>query len=173
VHSLVVTGAPGVGKSTVCSMLARCLPTAAHIEVDELQRMIVSGGQWPSAGTPASHQQLLLRTRNAAAIARNFVETGIAAIIEEVVATSEQVAILDNTLGTTGLSYVILAAPTATVLRRDAGRSKHTAANYLGVESLVHDALSGRAITIMSGEHTADETAAAVRSAVTELPWIA
>ncbi|MEY2422031.1 MAG: hypothetical protein QOI95_2098 [Acidimicrobiaceae bacterium] len=169
--TLVITGAPGVGKSTVCALLAHRLPKAAHIEVDELQKMIVTGGHWPSAGTPESYQQLLLRTRNAADIASNFVGAGIAVVLEEVVATAEQISILDRVLGPTGLAYVVLTAARDTVLERDAGRAKHTAANYLGVEDLIKDALDGRAITITSTDQPPEETAAAVQSAVPGMGW--
>ncbi|MEM7079780.1 MAG: AAA family ATPase, partial [Pseudomonadota bacterium] len=66
---IAITGTPGVGKTTICRLLAERIALSAHVEADELQRFIVAGGQWPSAGTKVAHAQLLLRTRNAATLA--------------------------------------------------------------------------------------------------------
>ncbi|MBA2463263.1 MAG: AAA family ATPase [Actinobacteria bacterium] len=41
---VLISGVPGAGKTTVARLLAQRLPLAAHIEADEIQNLIVSGG---------------------------------------------------------------------------------------------------------------------------------
>ncbi|HYZ97338.1 MAG TPA: AAA family ATPase [Acidimicrobiales bacterium] len=158
--ALVVTGTPGVGKSTVCRAIAQRLPIAAHVEADTLHRFLVSGGQWPSAGTAAAMGQLVLRTCNAATVAANFVSAGIPVVLDEVLSTPRQVAVLAELLP--GGRIVALTATEDVVLARDAMRSKHTAANYRGVASEIADAVGAAATWIDTTGLTAEETIAAV-----------
>jgi chloramphenicol 3-O-phosphotransferase len=85
---LIVSGLPGVGKSTVAQILGRRLPRAAHVEADRLQELIVSGGVRPAASgaTGEAERQLRLRLRNACLLARSFVDHGFIAIIDDIVA---------------------------------------------------------------------------------------
>lgn len=167
--AIVLTGAPGVGKSTVAALLAHRLPRAAHVEADELHRMIVSGGEWPSAGTGEAFRQLLLRTRNAAQLAANFSEAAITPIVDEVIATDDQLAIVDEILGGSGVVFVVLAAPSATLLARDAGRGKHTASNYMGVAAMVEAVLAGRATFLDSTHLSPEDTATAIQELLPDL----
>jgi predicted kinase len=169
---IVITGAPGVGKSTIAGMLATRLARAAHIEADELHRMIVTGAEWPSAGTPEAHLQLLLRTRNAAQMAANFAEAGVVPIIDEVIASQEQLDTVDELFDGTDVTFVVLTAPAPTILERDAGRGEHTAANYLGVDRLISGVLAGRATFVDSTDLSREETANAVQAAVPRAGWL-
>lgn len=131
---LVLTGSPGVGKSTVAHALASALPMCAHVRADAMQRMIVTGGEWPSAGTAVAHRQLLLRTRNAASVAANLARDGIPAVIDEVVCLSSQNDILRDTLFGLHWQTIGLTANRSTIDSRDAARHKQTAALYRDVE---------------------------------------
>ena len=42
----IICGNPCAGKTTTARMLAQRLPLAAHIDADEMQRLIVSGCRW-------------------------------------------------------------------------------------------------------------------------------
>lgn len=128
-RAVVVTGTPGVGKSTVCRALAERFPLAAHVEADALHRMIVAGGQWPSARTQAAYEQLLLRTRNAATVAANLVDAGVPTFVDEVVMMHEQMQIINGALP--DVAFIVLVAERGAVLERDRFRSKQTAAHYL------------------------------------------
>ena len=76
--AVVVTGIPGAGKTTVARALAEGWERAAHVEADRLQEMIVSGGLWPDAEPyDEAMAQLRLRSRNAAALAANFLDGGL------------------------------------------------------------------------------------------------
>ncbi|MFJ5084035.1 hypothetical protein [Streptomyces sp. NPDC088706] len=47
--AVLLSGIPGSGKSTVAAALAARFTASAHIEVDALQELIVTGGRWPVA----------------------------------------------------------------------------------------------------------------------------
>lgn len=153
-------------------MASARLARAAHIEADQLHRMIVTGAEWPSTGTRASHKQLLLRTRNAAQIAANFADAGIVPIIDEVIATHEQLDIVDELLGRQDVIFVVLRASAQRLLERDAGRDKHTAANYLGVDQLIGGVLAGRATFCDTTELSTEETVNAVQTIVPDVGWL-
>ena len=154
---VVVTGPPGVGKSTVCAELASELGLAAHVKADDLHRMIVSGLQWPSAATPEAHNQLLTRTRNAAAVAQNLADIGITVFVDEVVAFPEQLAIIDEALSTA--RWIVLTASRPALIRRDAIRAKHTALAYLDLAVPIERLLAGRATLIATDDLTPQQTA--------------
>jgi broad-specificity NMP kinase len=114
-RAVLVTGAPGVGKSTVARAVAAALPLAAHVEADVLQQMLVHQGLAPA----------------------------------EVVTA-------------------VLTADDDVILERDAGRDKHTAANYAGIGSLVLAAVGSAAAVIDTTSLSAEETAAEVLALVRE-----
>jgi broad-specificity NMP kinase len=156
----VITGTPGVGKSTVCRGLAQRLPVAAHIEADRLHQFIVAGGQWPSAGTDVAIEQLILRTRNAASIALNFLAAGIPTFIDEVVCTRQQMAVLTELLPKARI--VALAARADVVLERDGMRSKQTARNYECVADEIADVVRSEAAWVNTNELTPEQTISAI-----------
>jgi predicted kinase len=169
-RAVLISGAPGVGKSTVSAIVATRLRRAAHIEADELHRMIVIGGEWPSAGTTESHRQLLLRTRNAAQVAANFVVAGFTPIVDEVISVADQLSIVDDVLGS-DIDVVALCASESIVLARDAARKKHVAARYSGVAELVAQLLADRAAFIETSGLTAESTADAIQLALPQHEW--
>jgi hypothetical protein len=87
---VVISGLPGAGKSTVARLLAQSVPRAAHIEADELQRFVISGGAWPEASGihGEAERQLRLRLRNACLLARSFRDYGFTAVVDDIVAGS-------------------------------------------------------------------------------------
>lgn len=122
---MIVTGPAGAGKSTVARELCRRFERAAHIAVDALRHMVVSGYASPLPGradAEEARRQGRLARRNAAALARNFACAGFHAVIDDVLERREE---LDEYLaalaGCTVACVTLL--PTAEALRaRDAGR---------------------------------------------------
>ncbi|MDF1814194.1 MAG: AAA family ATPase [Verrucomicrobiales bacterium] len=84
---IVVSGLPGVGKSTTARALAQCFDRAAHVEADRLQDLIVTGAAMPGLDgiNSRARQQLELRLTNACLLARSFLEAGFTAIIDDIV----------------------------------------------------------------------------------------
>jgi predicted kinase len=160
----VITGTPGVGKSTVCRGLAQRLPIGAHVEADRLHQFLVAGGQWPSAATPAAIEQLGLRTRNAATIARNFRSAGIPTFIDEVLCTHQQMAVLAELVPHARL--VVLAASADVILKRDGMRRKHTAANYAGVADEIANVVGTKATWVDTNGLTPEQTISTVWNSV-------
>ena len=156
----VITGRPGVGKSTICRALAQRLPLAAHVEADTLHRFVVSGGQWPSAATATAIDQLILRTRNAAAVTANFAAAGIPVFLDDCISLPQQVAVIAELLS--GIRIVVLTATDDVVLQRDATRSKHTAASYLGIASDITDTVGTAATWIDTTALTTEQTVTAI-----------
>lgn len=64
---VVVSGLPGVGKSTVAKAPARRFERAAHVEADRLQELIVSGAVLPGRDgiRRETRHQLDLRLKHA------------------------------------------------------------------------------------------------------------
>lgn len=158
---LVLTGAPGVGKSTVARQLAAELPQCAHVSADTLHRMIVSGAEWPSAGTPTALAQLQLRTTNAALLAASFARHGIPSVVDEVVSLPTQRQVLEAELASWPITFVGLAAAPGVIRARDAGRHKQTAAFYEGIEATIREVVD--AIWIDTSSRSIAETVTAVR----------
>jgi len=84
---IVISGLPGVGKSTAARQLALRFDRAAHVEADRLQDLVVAGAALPgSEGIDSqAREQLDLRLKNACVLARSFAEAGFTAIIDDIV----------------------------------------------------------------------------------------
>jgi cytidylate kinase len=83
---IVISGIPGVGKSTIAAQLARQFDRGVHLEAETLQRYIVTGGLWPNeAPQDDALRQLRLRGRNVALLADSFCDAGFTTVIDDVV----------------------------------------------------------------------------------------
>jgi cytidylate kinase len=60
---LLVTGAPGAGKSTVSGLVARALSRPALIDAHVVSRLVVTWYVWP-LGEPADEAARQVRLRN-------------------------------------------------------------------------------------------------------------
>jgi hypothetical protein len=106
---IVVSGLPGVGKSTMAKRLAASFDHGAHVEADRLQDLIVSGaahGDVHGIG-PEAARQIRLRGRHAALLAQSFREAGFTAVIDDII-TGTRFDHLREDLGDTPFSFVML-----------------------------------------------------------------
>jgi hypothetical protein len=121
----VICGSSCAGKTTTARLLAQRLPLAAHVEGDDMQRLIVSGCRWavPSDSDPVTGRltgeagvQYALRIRNACLVAAAFADAGITAIVTDTT-INEGFESLIEILGGRLVNFVVL-RPAVAVLRQ-------------------------------------------------------
>jgi predicted kinase len=136
----IICGNACAGKTTTARLLAQRLPAAAHVDGDEMQRLIVSGCRWPvpSDTDPATGRltgeagaQYALRIRNACLVAAAFADAGITAIVTDTV-INEGFESLTEVLGGRLVNFVVLRPPVAVLRQRGIGRLPEEAAYLAG-----------------------------------------
>jgi len=155
----LVTGIPGAGKTTVSQAMAARFDRGVHIEADALQRMIVSGGEWPKPPAPSGEalRQISLRYKHAALLARSFYEAGFTAIIDDV-ALGELLQEYRGHLADVP-SYLVVLAPRVDVVRtRDAGRTKNVFDMWGYLDGVLRETMLGVGMWLDTSEMTVEET---------------
>ncbi|MFF7182065.1 AAA family ATPase [Streptomyces sp. NPDC008121] len=164
--AVLLTGIPGSGKSTVAAALAGRFRMSAHIEVDALQQMIVSGGQWPSpAANAEADRQIFLRARNACLLADSFVRAGFIPVLDDVVVRRSHLDFYRTTLAAVPLHLVILAPGPAEAWRRNQAREKALATDWSPLDEAMRSELGQQGIWIDNAAQTIEETVEAILSA--------
>ena len=126
----VISGTQGAGKTTVASLLAQRFERGAHVSADTLQKMIVSGREWPVASqtnvnTPEvegeAGRQLRLRLRNMCLLGRSFFEAGFTAVLDDIVVGARIDDVREDLAGLDFL-FVMLVPSVAAVRERERQR---------------------------------------------------
>ncbi|MFJ8025399.1 AAA family ATPase [Streptomyces sp. NPDC096311] len=163
--AVLLTGIPGSGKSTVAAALAGRLRMSAHIEVDALQEMIVSGGQWPSpAANPEADRQIFLRARNACLLADSFARAGFIPVLDDVVVRRSHLDFYRSTLAALPLHLVVLAPGPTVARRRNQAREKVLATDWSPLDEAMRSELRHQGIWIDNAAQTVEETVDAILS---------
>lgn len=155
----LISGIPGAGKSTVSKELARQFSSSAHVEVDLLREVIVSGylapGEEPLA---VSDAQLELAARNAALLADSLMEAGFTPVVDDVVLRM-QLQQYQETLSRWPVRLVVLAPSVAVALERDEGRSeKHVANRFAHLDAELRKQMQGLGLWLDTSEMSVAET---------------
>ncbi len=126
----VICGNACAGKTTTARLLAERLPLAAHVEGDDMQRLILSGCRWavpgdsdPGTGrlTGEAGVQYALRIRNACLVAAAFADAGITAIVTDTI-INEGFESFTEVLGGRPVNFVVLRPPVAQLRQRGVDR---------------------------------------------------
>jgi predicted kinase len=109
--ALILTGPPGVGKTTVAGLLAQGEERSVHLEADRFFFFIRSGFIEPWDPASAEQNQLVMRT--AAEAAARYAAAGYATIVEGIVIPRWTLGVIRETLEAAGVpvAYAVLRAP--------------------------------------------------------------
>ncbi|MCK9486810.1 MAG: AAA family ATPase [Dehalococcoidia bacterium] len=131
----LITGIPGVGKSTVARDLAGRLERAAHLEGDALGEQVVSGRVLPGEEPrDESDRQVELVIRNQCLLARSYAEAGFTPVMDYVVSTRHLLDAYRHYLMGAALHLVVLAPGASVALERDGQRTKTAASDWTHLE---------------------------------------
>ncbi|MEV6328448.1 AAA family ATPase [Streptomyces sp. NPDC051909] len=163
--TVLLAGIPGSGKSTVAAALAARFARAAHIEVDHLQELIVSGGHWPTPdGDAEADRQILLRARHACLLADSFVAAGFLPVLDDVVVRRSHLDFY-RAQSRTPLHVVVLAPGPDKAWERNNARHKRLTTNWAFLDEAMRAELSGQGVWIDNAEQTVEQTVDAVLAA--------
>ncbi len=160
---LMLTGAPGSGKTTVAAILASRSQRAVHLESDRFFHFIESGYVEPWRAE--SHEQNTTVMRIVAGAAVGYADAGYFTIIDGIISPRWFLEPMRDALRAGGhqVGYAVLRAPLALCLTRAADRSSARLTDAAAIEQLWGDfadlgALGRHAVEVqaLTGEDVAD-----------------
>ncbi|WP_418957166.1 AAA family ATPase [Streptomyces tritici] len=168
---VLLSGIPGSGKTTVAAALAARFARSAHVEVDELQSLIVSGGHWPTPeGDPEADRQIFLRARHACLLAESFTAAGFLPVVDDVVVRRSHFAFYRERLDAHAFHPVFLAPGPETAWERNNARHKRLTTDWTFLDEAMRDELSAEGVWVDNAALTVDETVDAVLEATGLVP---
>jgi predicted kinase len=128
-------GPAGAGKSTLARAWCATRPRAAHIELDEIRQLIVSGLADPQESSELATEQYRLSVEATCALARIFVDGGFDVAIDDVLEPEAFERYWQSRLDGLAWQLVVLLPSLAETLARSARREKtvkeaHTRRQY-------------------------------------------
>lgn len=134
---LLITGAPGAGKSTVSRLITQQLSRSALLDAHFVSTMVVSGYVWP-LGRPADEaaRQVQLLNTNLCALAANFADAGFTPVIDVVVPDGAQLETFRRALMSHRLLLVVLDPGSGTCRYRNQNRAPQEQFFFDGYEEL-------------------------------------
>jgi AAA domain-containing protein len=136
---LILTGAPGAGKTTAAGLLAVSSERAVHLESDAFFHVIRSGYIEP--WKPEAHKQNMVVMRIVAEAAARYAEASYFTIVEGIISPGWFFEPLRDSLRGAGhpVAYAVLRPSLAACISRTRGREAGRLADAAIVERLWHD----------------------------------
>ena len=133
---LILTGAPGSGKTTVACLLAQRADRAVHLESDRFFRFIVSGYVEPWKRQSHEQNAVVMRAVGDAAVA--YAKAGYETIIDGVVIPGMFFEPLRDAIAASGfaVAYAVLRPPVSVAIERAARRRSDSLSDPAVVEQL-------------------------------------
>ena len=158
-HIFIVSGIPGVGKTTVSGLLARRFDRGVHLEADIFQKLIVTGGLFPDKEPEEeAWRQLRLRSKHVAMLADSFLENGFWPVIDDVVVGLRLIEVLED-IKSRPLYFVLLLPSLAVVEQRDRTRDeKHVFDIWSHLDEVARKETPKQGLWLDSSAMSAEET---------------
>jgi tRNA uridine 5-carbamoylmethylation protein Kti12 len=133
---LILTGPPGVGKTTAAGILVAREEQAVHLEADAFFRFIGAGYVEP--WKPESKEQNEVVMRIVAGAASGYAEAGYFTVVDEIVIPAWFLEPLRDALNDAGhpVAYAVLRAPLSTCLERVQSREGEPPIDSGAIEQL-------------------------------------
>jgi predicted kinase len=136
---LILTGAPGSGKTAVARLLAKRTDRAVHVESDRFFHFIASG--YVDPWKPESHEQNSTVMRIVSDVAVEYARAGYWTVIDGIIIPGWFFEPLRDAIVASGLdvAYAVLRPPLALAVARAASRPSGPLANRAVIEELWHN----------------------------------
>jgi predicted ATPase len=162
----VISGTQGAGKTTVSRLLADRFERGVHVSADALQKMIVSGGEWPQVhqtdiNTPAVEdegvRQLRLRLRNTCLLGRSFFDAGFTAVLDDIV-VGDRLAHVQEDLADVEFMFVLLTPSVETVRDRERQRGSELWREWEWLTTSIAETTPRVGLWLDTSDQTPDQT---------------
>jgi adenylylsulfate kinase-like enzyme len=161
VGSVIVTGIPGAGKSTVAHELAGRAKLGAHIDIDDIYQLIVGGIVFRKDSPAEDWWQLDLARTHTAMLASSFARHGVLPFVDDVVPDRAVLEGYRRSLPAP-VRLIVLAPSLGIVLRRDAERHKQVAARWTYLADPMRTQLGGTGFWLDTTLHSVESTVSTI-----------
>jgi hypothetical protein len=158
-RAILIAGPMNAGKTTLCRLLVRRLPAAAHVEVDALRRFV----PWMPL-----EESLPLDLANAASVAVNFLRAGLDVVIDTPLRAEQYERLVAALAPHAEAIHAFVLAPPLQVASRDRGERALSARERQRIRELYAERLHapGFGTRVDNADQTPEETLALVLRAL-------